>query len=436
MKSVNIKSIVAVLAIICMNGCASTVNFSAQSYKSELDQASTGEFIRSITKKRDVPVYFSLDTNTNKMSIEQIDGRLNLEDFYKENSTDTGKVKDCVLLTKNGNYAFCDNMPDAKKENSLSLFHDNKSLYNPLTAVISTGLCVGILLPIGTVLSILSFDTKYIKDSFPNYYERVYSPERLDDVGTLVDRRLTQYMQNRLTDIYAEKNPNDLEDFYLYYKNHDKSADIRRDMIGLYEERAEKNKSTLDFLKAFDYYDTRNLDLLKKADKYAATDKEHAAVEYAVINKSKNKSAFFSLKPLKNNVNAESVALGGNLYVMNISSKGIKNATGRFNVSLASKPEFPIKYGSYFVDVKAKLTTRYEISSGLVGTKNSADVTEKTVRVKLTRNNSWNIEGEADFGEVVQSGGSAVFGFKVIELKLLDADVSYSIINVQGAGDE
>lgn len=252
MLSTKVRKVVATALIFSITGCGSTISFAPQTYEKSVENNSTGVFIDSMTVKQDTPIYFTLDVKNGTIDLDQIGGSKELSTLYRENAKDDKFVHDCVILKAGGGYDSCANRPSASDEDYLSIYHQID--YKVGSALFSNLIVTPICLPFGLLGTIVSVSFKPVASCWPSYSDRTYRDyERAGLVGALVDRRLTKYLNNRLADVRKEEGPDQLEDFYSYYKRHPDADSIVQDIIARHRKIAATTGSSDHYLSAFKY---------------------------------------------------------------------------------------------------------------------------------------------------------------------------------------
>ena len=161
--------------------------------------------------------------------------------------------------------------------------------------------------------------------------------------------------------------------------------------------------------------------------KLADDDASKAELESVLVDFYPNKFKLISVSAIDDNFKGTRQSEAANVFVGNLGVHGVKNAQISLRLFPSDKSPIKFKYADYRVRV-LKLTYT---TSGMAGNGTKDEIRTKERVFTLRKANNWREEGAVSFGEIVQSGGSALFGYKLLDIHLSSSELVAEVIDVK-----
>ncbi len=439
-------------AVFLINGCAYITTVTPELDR-QTQAAQAGQYLQALPQDiKGLSVLYKANTKSGAITIEDIKTKpVDMMEAYANNYKSGGQVIDeCIKIEKNKSgglsYAPC-LLLDQQKDLLSGYYSAN---YTPITGVLNTfiglPLYLGVQIVFGVPLSILAWDTKSF-EAIPRYIEKVpdswskrqLDTEKVNTLGTAVDKMLTVKLNSQFSAALQDKLPEPSVTFMNTFPNYFKNHELTDSLLGKYRERAQKTSNAQDYAQAYklskDQQDIRNAAVCAKSDE------DNVVIEGALVSCFPNKHQL--VRVVVNGAdNFKGAAAGeaANLFIVNLGAKGIDDAKIDVKVvaseasigsgaSAESRKKFKFRYADYQVKVKLKLKLFHK-TSGLIGSQVLESNVQREESFILRKNSGWSEEKSVSFGEIVQSAGSALFGLKIMDIRLVKTELIPEIIDV------
>jgi hypothetical protein len=421
------------LLMLLTQGCAPVTTI--QPRLDAATQAQELQYVSALPRKSgdsSADVLFRVDRETGKLTILQVanNGKIArgvVDDHYRNNiKTEDDHIVDCITLGEDSSNP-CTYIPDNESHKMLSGFYSRE--YTPFTGFLSSAVYLPLQIAFAIPISILSFDLEcFRKIDWPTYSKLVQDGQKRRTLGRAAERTLMAQLHSDYQRAYASPDPGTSVQFLNEFPRYAKTPDLKASLPAKYRRRGSETGDALDFLAAYKLTNDRSD--IQAAQKYAKDNHARAEVEGTLVSGFPNKHKLVTATVYNDNLKGSRQSSGANVFIMNIGASAIKNAEIGVKLAPAGKSPIPFQYANYKVKLKCNLKLSYSIAAMGAATNKVENRTQQE-EVILRKDTQWKGDKSCSFGEIVQSGGGSLFGFKYMDIHLTGAEASAEIVDVQ-----